>query len=656
MDGKRAGYTISGVISASASLAVLALSLKSASGDLFYFMNPQSIGIYGNVIIYLLTGGIFFLLFVLLSLAVKHDRFPDLNISMRVRYCSVAVCSVTAVVAVILFHLVLNRGYCRVEIFPSYILLATAMMITLASLIILYYEKGKFNKNWILYMIYVCVAVILGLTAITPNTFQGDWLTFGTQTIDTSFNVHHSSAYIDSIYNVLHGVPFIGGVTEQYGHYSLFFYPFLKIFGESTLTISVIMGILLAVSALCLMGAVHVSVRSNYLKALVAIAGGLCLAVNTAGYIYWQTIPHRMIFPSVMILMIALYAKKDALAKREYVLGSLVSILAILWNLESGIAVAASWFMFITVKYYQDNDFDIRGFIKKLLLMVAALALYMLVPYLIVNFYNCLVAGFDASSLLSVKDFIGAVTNPDYFAYLNSKWGLFDTSTELMMFLFMGCIAWALVSTSILSSKGKRSTPSVVAASISITGLVLLTKCVNNTGGVPVEVWLFAAAALGIFASQMIGEIKNIKKWKGFDLHDLVKVSVCSLALIGIVMMGTHAADMGKNIGPLLDPEYDEFVKFTKEIGRSVPEGTLGIGEGTSAIFMELGWDKHHYVFNPTDDEFNELFSTNDSFFTLTHREGVPVKYLSFIDLGEYHLVEDYTYKGMKYGYYVRNT
>ena len=655
MCNKRTGYAISGIVSATIFFALLCSILLSTPGSLLYHINPQNIGIYGNIMIYLLTGGVFVLLFVLMSLAVKHDVFPVLNISLRAKYCVIIGCLIAVVAITNTLYKVLNCKFYRVQAFSPFELFIIAIIIVTASFVILYYEKEKFNKKWILYAIYAGIAIILGISVFTPNIFYEGGATLGRHYVDSAWNVHHASAYIDSIYNILHGQPYAGDQTDQYGHYGLFFYLPLKIFGESTLTISIILGILMALSSLCLMGAIHISVKSNYLKALTAIAGGLCLAASTANYIYWQVLPHRIIFPCLMIFVVALYAKKSILTKKEYMIGSLISILAILWNFESGIATAAAWFMFIMVKYYQDNDFNFKGFIKNLSIMVAALAVYILIPYLIVNMYNCIATG-GFGSLLSVKGFIGVMLDSEYFVYLNSKWVLGYTPTEFMMFLFLACIVWALVSTSILSAKGKQSIPAIVAASTSIAGLALLTKCVNNTGGSPVEVWMFATMSLGILVSQMIWELKNIKEWKKFDLYNLVKIPACSLALIGLVMVGMHGADLDKNVGSMLNSNYDDFISFTEKIeGSGVPKDTLAVGEGTAAIYMELGWDKQYYKFYSTDDELRELFSTNDSFFILLGGIGLK-NHSKFVDLDEYHLVgEPFSYNGLNYGYYERN-
>jgi|GEM_PF-4887318 len=653
---KRVGYILSGIISAAASLILLGSILLSTRGGILYFLNLESLGIYGNIIVYLLTGGVFILMFVLMSVAVKRDMFPNLNMPLRMRQCFAIGCLITVTVAAYLLYGILYRGYYVLQILPAFVLLIIALVIASVSFVALYHEKGKFNK-WALYVIYTGVAVVLALTVFTPDIFYMGGLVFGSQGgVDSAFNVHHASAYIDSIYNILHGQPYIGDQTDQYGHYGLFFYLPLKLFGESVFTISIILGTLMAVSSLCLIGAVHVTLRSNYLKAFVVIAAGLCLAANTANYIYWQVLPHRIIFPSLMIFVVALYAKKGALMKKEYAIGSIISMLAILWNLESGIAAAAAWFMFIVIKYYQDNDFNIRNFARNLLLILGALALYLLVPYLIVNMYNCLVTGFDPGSLLSVRGFIGAMADPDYFVHLNSKWTFGIQPTEFMMFLFLGCIAWALVNTHILSAKGGgiSSTPAIVAASMSVAGLTLLTKCINHQGGVPVEVWLFTAAVLGILVSQTIWEIKNIKEWRRFDPYSVVKVSVCSLALLGLAIMGTHATDVGRSADPMLNSNYDEFISFTKDVEKHVPKDTLAIGDGTSAIYMELGWDRQYYRFHLTDDELKELLSVNDSFFILMNARTLNI--LSQLDdPTEYQLIGDiFSYNGLQYGYYER--
>ena len=656
MCDKRTGYAISAIVSVAASLAILCLSLLSPPGSLFYFMSPESIGIYGNVLIYLLVGGVFLLSFILMSVAVKRGIFPNLNTSSRTRNLMViGLFVITVIVVCLLFSTTHMDWYITysVSLFEAAVIIT---ILTLISIIILYREKGETNRNWILYTIYAVVAIILGITVVTPDVFWEGSLVFGIHPFGSAQNAHHASAYIDSIYNVLHGVPFTGGITDQYGNYALFFYPFLKIFGENVMTISIIMGVLMVLTMLCLAGAVHITVKSNYLKALIVLAGGLCLASTTAGLIYWQSIPHRMFFPSVMILAVALYSRKDVLTKKEYAIGSLISTLAILWNFESGIATAAAWFMFLFIKYYQNNDFNIRNFAKNMVMMAGALAVYILVPFLIVNLYNYLVTGLDPGSLLTMSEFIGAMLDVKYITELNYRWKMIST-TEFMMFTFLLCIAWALLNTRILSKGREPSTPSMVAASISIIGLVMLTKIINNAAGFPVEVWFLAAMAIGILASQMTWELKNIREWKKFDLYSLIKVQVCSLALIGLVMMGTHAVDLGENLNPQSSLNNSDFISFTEEIREHVPRDTLAYGDGTTAIYMQIGWDKQQYSFYLPGDELRELLSNNDRFLIniqdtlaggLYHRDN-----LQFVP-PTHHLVKEFIYNGVQFAYFER--
>ncbi|MDR2866999.1 MAG: hypothetical protein LBV13_06350 [Methanomassiliicoccaceae archaeon] len=557
---------------------------------------------------------------------------------MRVRHSLIAIMAVAGIVAVYyLFRMMEYGGWVN-----SLIDLAIALIVTAASFVLIYFEKEKINKEWLLFIVYVVAAIIMGLKVATPNM------------LSNAYNLHHASAVVDSIYNVLHGVQFSGDQTDQYGHYSLFFYLPLKLFGESMLTLSAIMGAIYAASFFCLCGAIHITLRSNYMKVLTAIAAALFVTTLTANSIYWQNLPLRAVFPFIMIFVVAFYAKrKDPLTKKEYAIGSIISILAILWNFESGVAVSAAWFMYLIINYYQKNDFNAKSLIKNMSIIVAAMIFYILVPFITVNLYNWLVTGFDTNSLLSIKEFVGSMTDSEYFGRLNTKW-IWYTQTNItsifMMFLFLGCIAWALRSTSMLSKKGSPSALPILAATVSITGLVLLTQCINRAVSVPGHVWIYAAVALGIIASGMVSEIRSIKGWKKFELYGLLKVSICSLALIGLALMGTAGMDLKDSFEDKhATGAYDNraFVSFAEKVGAKVPKDTLAVGEGTSAIYLELGWDKHYYKFYSTEVELKDCFSSNDSFF-------IKKSLSTHVDTIKYGLAWDIVYKGTTYEYYVR--
>lgn len=634
---KKMSYLMAGGISATVSLVFLCAILLSDSENFLYLLNPKSLGSWGNVFVYLLTCFLFITIFLTISVLVKNDKISNFRNPSTNKY-GIFLTIVVVCIGVGMFYGLLNK----VWIFSPIELMFISLAIYILSLVVLYHEKETLSAKWFFFITVLAVAIFLGAIVATPNTF-------GIGYDGTTFNVHHSSAYIDSIYSVFYGRPYEGGITDQYGHYALFFYGPLKVLGASLLTISIILGLLFAFSFICLMVAIHILIKSNYLKVLIALSGGLIVATNSALNIYWQTFPHRLFFPSIMILFISLSSKEE-LTKRGYIIGSFISILSILWNFESGIALTIAWLFFIIINHYQYNEFDIKKFIKSVLKILVMFAIYLMVPYLAVNFYNLVMTGLDYEYLMSFTQFIGSMAEDSYIDFLKTelKWG--NLPYLYMMFTFLGCVALSLRNTSIISKERTPSPIFVVSAAVSIMGLVLLTMWINRTVSVPSGVYVFVAIALGLIVYGIVPEIKKIKEWKTSDLYDTSKICICSLALLGLILMGVSSADIGENFENRYSTgcyDYEDFTRFTEEIEESVPEDTMAAGFGTTAIYMELGWDKKYYKFDD-DAELENLLSNSSSFF-------IGHELFDYVDPTAYYLEGEFVYKEQIYRYYVRS-
>lgn len=634
---KKMSYLMAGVISAAVSLAFFCVILLSNSGSFLYLLNPNNIGSWGNVFVYILICLLFITIFLTISLFVKNGKIPHFKNPSINKYGIFIIFAIFCI-GVVMFYGLLNE----VWIFSPMELMIIGLAIYFLSLVILYYEKETLSAKWFFLITVIVIAIFLGAIVATPNTF-------GDLGYNTWYNLHHSSAYIDSIYSVLYGMPYEGGITDQYGHYALFFYGPLKVFGASSSTISIILGLLFAFSFICVMGAIHILIKSNYLKVLIALSGGLIIATNSAVSIYWQTFPHRLFFPSIMLFFIAISSKKE-LTKRDYLIGSVISILSILWNFESGIAVTAAWLFFVIVNHYQYSEFNIKKSIRIVLKILVILAVYLMVPYLIVNFYNLVVTGLDFEYILSFKQFIGSMTDGSYINQLRTelKWGNFPYL--YMMFTFLGCLALSLRNTSIISKERSQSPIFVVSAAASVIGLVLLTMWINRTASDPTSVYIFITITLGLIAYGIVPEIKKFKEYKASDLYIIFKTCICSLALLGLILIGVTSADVGENFENRYSTgyyDYEDFVRFTEEIKGSVPEDTMAAGFGTTAIYMELGWDKKHYKFDDSA-ELENLLSSSSSFF-------IGCELFHHVDPTAYYLEDEFVYKEQIYGYYIRS-
>lgn len=124
------------------------------------------------------------------------------------------------------------------------------------------------------------------------------------------YNLHHSSAYMDSIFNVFRHKPFQGELTDQYGHYALFFYLPLKIFGCNSASIAVALGVLSVATYIFCMLSFGMAVKSNIIRIVTVVVAGIVGLNPILGSIYWQCYPQRLIFPAITIFMITFLEKK----------------------------------------------------------------------------------------------------------------------------------------------------------------------------------------------------------------------------------------------------------------------------------------------------------------------------------------------------------
>lgn len=261
-------------------------------------------------------------------------------------------------------------------------------------------DESKFNS-----MILILIGGILwGIAVATSNTFSP-------AAISATYDVHHTSAYIDSIYNVYKHTEFHGGITDQYGHYGLFFYLPLKIFGFSTKTIAGVCGVLSGATYIFAMSSFCRIVKSNVLRYLVIIVGGMYAIYPAIGSIYWQLYPHRVLFPAITIFLSTVFLRSEVNVWKKC--GAIsVMTLAVIWNLETGVICCLAWAAFRGLDVLQNEAISIKSTAKIIGRVVCVVMIPLIGAYSIVNLYNLSCGGVEA--WLGAKEFAGMVVDNGY--------------------------------------------------------------------------------------------------------------------------------------------------------------------------------------------------------------------------------------------------
>ncbi len=495
-------------------------------------------------------------------------------------------------------------------------------------------EKSEGNRGVLFLILFF--AVIWGIGVATVNTFRF-------APAGAFYDLHHSSAYIDSIYNVFRHLPFQGGITDQYGHYALFFYLPVKLFGCNTVVIAVVLGVVSALTYLFTMGSFCMAVKSNVIRILVAIVAGVAGINPALEHIYWQCYPHRLLFPALTIFLITLFTKRG-MKRWCHAVGSAVMALAVLWNFESGIICCGAWLIFNIMYLFQKERLSLKTVGLSLLWAATDVVIPLLAAFGIVNLYNLAAAG-SAEAFLGLKDFLGMLVDSNYIHELRTElpWGNEIYIHKILVFIL--CFCWGILRNSVFGIKGDETKANTVVA-VSVMGLGLLTYYMNRTLAGSKLVELFFMVCLGFLVSGAL-EIAR-RKWRldKMSVYSVIKgvlaVYACFM-LIGYTMYNItiYSNIQGKRQAQFYN--YSCFQEFAREIEKSVPKDTWAKGEGSSAIYMELGWDKQTYEFNEVTAE--EIKQQEAIFVGNNYYDIIPE---------DFELVQEFSYNDLCFGYYVK--
>jgi len=488
-----------------------------------------------------------------------------------------------------------------------------------AGVVVLYhfYDKWGFQKiKGIVVIILIAVFSVLWYNSCCYQNTYNAWAAQG-----VVYNVYHSSAYIDSISNIYFCHPYYGLECDLYGHYGLFFLYPLRWFGANTQTIGVIMGVLAAVSYASFGLAIHLSVKQFFVKvtALITLAFSGFLAVS----MYWQTFPHRLVFPSLTLLALAVCGRLKP-GKKSFIAGLLLTTLAVIWNFETGLLCALAWGVFGAAAFTPK--------FKRIFLLMITEAVTLVVScggaLAVLNFYNYVRKG----PVLGFAELRGFANSAGFISHVSSAIDFGNVEYTHAIILLMGCLLWGFWKFLFEESSSAKI---LFAIGVAIFGLGIITYYVNDSGGGPTVFMSYLSMAAAVVASG----IDNKK-----DLYALVKKGACVYACMIIFVFGMinkNFPDNAKSIEEYDCLDYEEFQSFADTVHSQIAPDTKGEGYGVSALFLAMGQD------DGTDDFHLHMEDVQDSEHFLTIFAGET-------ELEGYRLVNVFGYKdiGFGLGYY----
>lgn len=554
---------LAGVVSLLFGLLLFKAMLTSAEGSILYTFNSIN---KANLKDYVIVSTVILALFLLLGKALSNTKIPNVEFTSSL--------SKKIMISLIILILSMIQSFLNVpeNFFESilYILIPIGLLIMGRNL--------TRNLKCGCCAIYVLTLIKVFVQYANINIWTG------ATDATVQYNVHHAGAYLNSMYHISNNMPFHGGDVDLYGHYALFYWLPLKLFGSNALVIGICIGISGVIMCASLLGTINRLVKLPVLKIVAAI----CLMfILGSEKIYLQIFPHRIMFLSI-ILYLATRLKDKRIS------GYVVCILAMIWNHESGIVCGLVWASYITLKKLGNRADDMK-FVAKIALLECIVVIFEeLIAYVVVGVYNFCTNGFCIDKAFNIQQYLGVLTDRSYmvdFHMTPLEWG--NSEWIYIMCFFIVSFMYALGKIGVAGNKPNiNSEDESVIGAIAVAGIGLFTFSMNRTWAGWSQIRPLLIILQVVFVDRFI---ENYPKKKNVEMRQAIKAIMCVLTLLSISSYFVNGNTYMKYLvedriiaGTLNYSEVDADLKKFAEI---VPRNTKATGDGLYYIYMNLGWD-----------------------------------------------------------------
>lgn len=241
---------------------------------------------------------------------------------------------------------------------------------------------------------------------------------------------YHYSAHFNSVFMVYNSIPYQQNMYSIHGHYALFMYPFLKIFGLNIKSYSVLIAILSGISSLCIILSIFILIKNSFYR-IIGILTTLFF-LFTIGQNYYSVFPLKIFFPSIIMLYVAIInnRKNKLLIIIEYVLAAL----GILWGADSGLVCIGALFIKNIYVFSYNLSFNDKKFYYNIALFGILSILSIFTALLILNICNIYILD---GKIQTIKDLLFPLfTGQTKYTERSSRYPISYWIATIIIFLF----------------------------------------------------------------------------------------------------------------------------------------------------------------------------------------------------------------------------
>lgn len=413
--------------------------------------------------------------------------------------------------------------------------------------------------------------------------------------------IHHVTAITQSLYNAAFSTPYTVRTTGVYGHYAIFFWPFLHLFGHKPETVAVMIAVCGAAVQTMLTALLLRTVRSKMLVALAVLASANLAANSQDAYL--QVFPMRHLWPVALLLFTVCCLQKGGFTRKRVILGYVLCSLAVVWNTDSGLVTLVAFTAFVWIWHWQTRSPWELSMLRVYGGTVAGMLGAVLGMVAVINLYNLACGG----QVLLRGCFFPLIGSGGYTQQLSenllSSGGI---GWLLPILLFSVSVLLGLTATTWMPvSENQEPLTRLYLLAAGVMGLgqsyYYFNRSIAGTGCIqPYQILCLALlASYGL----PLGKTAVEHVWKGAraGLGALSVFILCGLSLSALagaaptlserVQAGTYSMQS------LLD--------VAAEVQQKVPENTYAFGDLTQEIYGQLGWDPGYHQRDVSDLQFD---------------------------------------------------
>ena len=224
--------------------------------------------------------------------------------------------------------------------------------------------------------------------------------------------MHHFNAYYYPVLKINSGLTPGVDFNSIYGYYSYFFALLTQGNMYSLLLFNSIIAILVVVAFTCIAKFLNSVVKNKLVVLYTFLAIIYCAIVQQIMWVsatYLQYIPHRILFPAIILAYISFYLKNIDSKKKLWlqVIGFGISALALFWNLDTGVVTLGTWVIVLGYETLMTNSLkDKQTYLK--VLKIIGMAILSVITY--IGLLN-IIAFIRTGTFVGIKNIIFGQSN-----------------------------------------------------------------------------------------------------------------------------------------------------------------------------------------------------------------------------------------------------